>query len=192
MIDRAEIKADAKEKISGKIGALFIIGIIYAIVMGVLTMTFGIGLLVLGGAFMLAVSAIFLRVAKGDEDPDVKDLFATMNSKDISRGFFANIRLAFFTWAWGLLFVIPGIIKSFAYSQTFYLLADNEDMTAVEAQAKSIEMMNGHKGEYFMLMLSFIGWEILANFTFGLLYVWLVPYMSTTFANFYLKLKEAE
>ena len=72
----------------------------------------------------------------------------------------------------------------------FYLLSDNEDMTAAEAQKKSIEMMRGHKWEYFVLNLSFIGWAILALFTFGLLYIWLMPYMEATLANYYLKLKK--
>ena len=191
MINRAEIKADAKDKIKGKILPIFIIGVVYFVVMTVLGFTM-IGALVLGGAFYIALIAIFLNLAKNKKEPEVKDLFTTMTTKDIARGFFAYIRLTFFTFVWSLLFVIPGIVKSIAYSQMFFLLADNEDMTAAEAQKKSIEMMRGHKWEYFVLNLSFIGWAILALFTFGLLYIWLMPYMKATLANYYLKLKKAE
>ena len=50
--------------------------------------------------------------------------------------------------------------------------------------------MNGHKMDYFILNLSFFGWAILGIFTFGLLYLWLIPYMQVTFANFYNEIKE--
>ena len=193
MIDRAEIKADAKEKIKGKIGSLLIIGIIYVIIMAVLGFfTGGIGFIVLGGAFTLAMNMIFIGIAKNNTTPDVKDLFATMNSKDISRGFFATVRQWFFIWAWSLLLIVPGIVKAFAYSQMYFLMAENPDMSAADAQKKSIEMMRGHKGELFVLYLSFIGWMLLAELTFGILLIWLAPYISTTFANFHLKLLEKE
>ena len=81
--------------------------------------------------------------------------------------------------------MIPGVIKAISYSQMFYLMADNPEMTAAEAQAKSMELMNGHKAEYFVLQLSFIGWIFLAALTLGILYIWLLPYMQTTYANYY-------
>ena len=52
-------------------------------------------------------------------------------------------------------------------------------------------LMDGHKMELFKLMLSFIGWIILGMFTFGLLYIWLIPYMNTTIALFYQQLTAA-
>lgn len=50
--------------------------------------------------------------------------------------------------------------------------------------------MNGHKMDYFILELSFIGWSILSVFTFGILMIWLVPYMQVTYANFYNEIKK--
>ena len=50
---------------------------------------------------------------------------------------------------------------------------------------KSKELMKGHKWEFFLLNLSFIGWIILGVFTLGILYLWLIPYMSVTMCNFY-------
>ena len=51
-------------------------------------------------------------------------------------------------------------------------------------------MMKGHKGEYFVLLLSFLGWAIVAAIPFGLGYLWLVPYQQVTFADYYLELKK--
>ena len=190
MIERAEIKADAKSQIQGKIGALLIIRVLLMVVMAALSATV-IGTFVLGGAFVLAISGIFLRVAQGGDRPEPHDLFATMNYDGISRGFLATLRYSVFVWLWGLLFVIPGIVKAIEYSQMFYLLADEPNMSARDAQKQSMELMRGHRGEYFVLMLSFLGWEILSVFTLGFLQIWLVPYLSTTLANYYLKLTES-
>ena len=49
--------------------------------------------------------------------------------------------------------------------------------------------MKGHKWEYFVLGLSFLGWMILGVFTLGILYFWLIPYMQVTCANFYESIK---
>jgi uncharacterized membrane protein len=72
----------------------------------------------------------------------------------------------------------------------YYIALDNPELSATEVINKSKTMMNGHKLDFFILGLSFIGWIILIPFTFGLLSLWLVPYMQVTYANFYNSLKE--
>lgn len=63
---------------------------------------------------------------------------------------------------WALLFVVPGIIAAFRYSQAFYLRVDHPDWTAGMCIAESSRLMIGNKAKYFGLQLSFIGWYILA------------------------------
>ena len=99
--------------------------------------------------------------------------------------------MAVFTFLWSLLLVIPGIIKAYAYSMSFYILADNPELTASEALAKSQSLMRGHKMELFILELSFIGWFFLIGLTFGLAAIYVAPYMEATMANFYNSIKEA-
>ena len=72
----------------------------------------------------------------------------------------------------------------------YYIKLDNPELNEFEVIRRSKEMMNGHKMDYLILCLSFIGWEILGVFTFGILYVWLIPYMNVTIANFYNQLKQ--
>jgi len=72
---------------------------------------------------------------------------------------------------------------------TPYILAENPDMDAMKAIDQSQEMMKGHKMDLFMLYLSFIGWYILAMLTFGIGMIFLMPYINTTVANFYLELR---
>jgi uncharacterized membrane protein len=90
-----------------------------------------------------------------------------------------------FVFLWSLLLIIPGIIKMFSYAMTPYILEEHPELSANEAIDRSRAMMKGHKFDLFWLGLSFIGWMILAFFTFGIGYLWLVPYMETSIAGFY-------
>jgi len=51
-------------------------------------------------------------------------------------------------------------------------------------------MMKGHKWEYFVLVFSFIGWELLTIITLYIGQLWLNPYKKATYANYYLELKK--
>jgi uncharacterized membrane protein len=84
-----------------------------------------------------------------------------------------------------LLLIIPGIIAAISYSMTFYILADDNSLTAMEAIDKSKAMMEGYKLKYFYLSLRFLGWALLAILTFGIGFLWLAPYMMVASAKFY-------
>jgi len=92
---------------------------------------------------------------------------------------------------WSLLFVIPGIVKSYSYRMVPYIIADNPENSATEAITKSRDMMRGHKWNAFVLDLSFIGWLILSGITCGILGIFYVfPYVFETDAELYLALKD--
>lgn len=93
------------------------------------------------------------------------------------------------TSLWLLLFIVPGIIKSFSYAMTPYIIDEYPELSPSEAIHRSRMMMKGHKFDLFWLYLSFIGWFILAAFTFGIGYLWLAPYAQTAEAAFYEEVK---
>lgn len=96
-----------------------------------------------------------------------------------------------YTFLWSLLFVIPGIIKSYEYRMVPYLMAEYPDMASSEAFRISREMMTGNKWEAFVLDLSFIGWNILTMVTFGLVGIFYAgPYQMLTNSALYLTLKK--
>ena len=100
--------------------------------------------------------------------------------------FFVNL----YTTLWSLLFVIPGIVKSYEYKMIPYLLAENPDMTKEQAFEESRRMMLGQKWNTFVLDLSFIGWLILSGMTLGFLGIFYVtPYYYATHAALYEKLR---
>jgi len=90
-----------------------------------------------------------------------------------------------FVFLWSLLLIIPGIIASLAYSMTFFILADEPELGASDALAKSKRMMRGYKWKYFCLNLRFIGWAILCVISLGIGFLWLIPYMQISYAKFY-------
>ena len=92
-----------------------------------------------------------------------------------------------------ILLIIPGIMIAFSLVMVVYLLADSKETSISEAKnirRESIEMMNGYKLDYFVFELSFIGWHFLGAITFGIAYIYVIPYF--TFANtlYYQRLKE--
>ena len=87
---------------------------------------------------------------------------------------------------WSALFVIPGLVKSYSYRLTPYILAENPSMASRDAISLSRKMMNGQKWRAFMLDLSFIGWQFLAALTCGLVGIFhSFPYQCATNAEFY-------
>lgn len=183
-----QMKELAKAKIKGKIGILFLImlvnGVIISLASCIPVVGQVVGAFVLAPAFSLAVVNIYLNIAANDAyKPEVGDLFKNVN--DFWLAFKVTFFTGLFTALWSLLFYIPGIIKAFSYSQAMYIAAQNPKIGALEAINQSKAMMEGHKMELFKLMLSFIGWAILGTFTFGILYIWLIPYMNTTMALFH-------
>lgn len=95
-----------------------------------------------------------------------------------------------YVFLWSILFLIPGIIKSYAYMLVPYILAENPDLDNKRVFALSEEMMRGHKWEAFVLGLSFFGWILLGALTGGIVNLFYVnPYMHATYAEFYSAVK---
>lgn len=93
---------------------------------------------------------------------------------------------------WTCLLVIPGVIASYSYAMTKYILADHPELTAGEAIARSKAMMQGNRMRLFCLQFSFIGWDILASFTLGIGNLWLIPYKEAATAVFYREVSGTE
>lgn len=189
-MERAELKSLAKQQIQGNIGTFFLMTLIVAGVAALANLIPVVGsiasVLVLTPAFGLAMVTAYLKLTKGIQ-PDVKELF--QHFEKFWSAFKVTFFMGLFTALWSLLFWIPGIIKALSYSMSMYILAENPEIGALEAINRSKAMMNGHKMDFFVLQLSFIGWHLLGAITFGIAYVWVTPYMSATTANFYNSIK---
>lgn len=146
--------------------------------------TFMVGPLTLGGYYLA------LHIIR-EKDAHIGHIFRwfTAGSKFI-KSFLLYIVVNIYIFLWFLLFIIPGIIKSFSYAMTYFIINDHPEYSINQAITESRRMMDGHKMEYFILCLSFIGWFILSCITLGIGFLWLIPYFYTTSAAFYEEIAE--
>ena len=114
--------------------------------------------IVIGGAGKLGYAIFNLKLVDNKE-VEFKDLFSQFHR--LGDGFCMNFLVGLYTVLWTLLFVIPGIIKTYSYAMTPYILAENPGMTATEAITESRRIMDGNKWRLFCLSFSFIGWALL-------------------------------
>ena len=108
---------------------------------------------------------------------------------DFTRIFLTILLKGVYTFLWALLLIIPGIVKSYSYAMTEFVLADRPDLAYNEAIEESMRLMQGNKWRLFVLDLSFLGWALLCILTLGIGYLFLAPYMEVAHAHFYADLK---
>lgn len=134
----------------------------------------------------IGVAQNVLAWSRGEDVNKWKVLFSGFNSAKI---FFKQVGVVVLNTIlcalWAILLVVPGIIKGLAYSMYPYVLRDEPDLSVWQTLKKSEAIMKGYKGKLFLLYLSFVGWFILGAFTFGILYIWLTPYIMTSTVKFY-------
>ncbi|MDR0893000.1 MAG: DUF975 family protein [Mediterranea sp.] len=186
----SELRAEARQALSGRWMMAVVATIIYGAITGGLSAIPG-----AGGAISLLVGlpvaygfANALReLLKSDKEVDLGSLFDGF--KDYGRILGTVVLQFVYTVLWTLLLVIPGIIKGYSYSMTYYILKDNPELRNNAAIEKSMAMMNGNKMKLFLLDLSFIGWFFLSILTLGIGFLFLQPYVSVAHAAFYEDLK---
>lgn len=134
----------------------------------------------------IGVAQNVLAWSRGEDVNKWKVLFGGFNSAKI---FFKQVGVVVLNTIlcalWAILLVVPGIIKGLAYSMYPYVLRDEPDLSVWQSLKKSEAIMKGYKGKLFLMYLSFVGWFILGAFTFGILYIWLTPYVMTSTVKFY-------
>lgn len=130
---------------------------------------------------------LFLDLFREGKPIDIGKLFDGF--KDFGRVWGTLILVAIYTILWTCLLIIPGIVKSYSYALTPFILKDEPELKYNAAIEKSMRMMDGYKMKLFLLDLSFIGWMILSVLTLGIGLLFLQPYMNTARAAFYQDLK---
>lgn len=203
----SELRAQARERLEGKWGTFVLMTFLFYVIHVLLQIPGYIGSLleILSPENVLAslsfsnisniLSLLALPLSWGltvsllrnhrEESVDLENLFDGFRGGRYTRVFCALFLVQLFTILWTLLLIIPGIMKAFSYALTPYILLDEPELTARQAITRSCEIMQGRRWKLFCLSLSFIGWGILSLLTFGIGFLWLVPYMNASIAAFY-------
>ncbi|MDN6362084.1 MAG: DUF975 family protein [Tetragenococcus koreensis] len=142
--------------------------------------------------FTVAISWTFLDVLRGKKIviQPFKDVFRTFRAPYALAVLVIYLLTAIFQFLWSLLLVIPGVIKGYSYSQSYYIYYDTYEETGqtpryLDSITASRHLMDGFKAKLFFLDLSFIGWHILSLLTLGIRYLRRMPYINATKAAFY-------
>ena len=203
----SELRAQARERLEGQWGTFVLMTFLMLVIQTILQIPGYIGSLleILSPENVLAslsfsnisniLSLLALPLSWGltvsllrnhrEESVDLENLFDGFRGGRYTRVFCALFLVNLFTFLWALLLIIPGIMKAFSYALTPYIIMDEPELTARQAITRSCEIMEGRRWKLFCLYLSFIGWGILSLLTFGIGFLWLVPYMNASFAAFY-------
>ena len=165
--------------------------IAWLILAAVLMVSFVIGICVsilVSNVILVGSSRYFLE--NREHKTGVSQLFYGFQNGRYSRTVWVMFLRSLYVFGWSLLFLIPGIIKSYSYMMVPYIMAENTYLDKERVFQLSSKMMEGHKMEAFVLECSFIGWFLLAAFSGGILNILYVnPYLHATFAEFYSAVK---
>jgi uncharacterized membrane protein len=144
--------------------------------------------LIISGPMALGFTIFMLAISR-KEETRIGQIFDGF--KNFGTALAAYLLIGLLVCLWLLLLIIPGIIAALAYSQTFFIIADNKDINPIDAIKRSTSMMYGHKWKLFCLGLRFIGWILLCILTLGILFLWITPYMYVSYAKFYDDIKDS-
>ena len=177
-----ELKLLAKQKLEGHWGLVIAIMLVVGAISAVASEIAGVAYLFVVGPLSVGVCTVMLGLfRKGDTR--FADMFAGF--KHYPTNLVTGLLVNLFTFLWTLLFIIPGIVKSYAYAMTYYIQHDHPEMSGRDAINASQKMMYGHKGDLFLLDLSFIGWYLLVILTCGVLSIYVTPYHQAARCAFY-------
>lgn len=191
MISNSEIRAKARQNLGGLFQNTFLIPVLVVLAAGAIISALSatvIGSFIASGLVSIGVAAYFLMRVRGGEANNFASIIDGAKV-DIVGNILTGILQSIFITLWSMLFFIPGIIKACSYSMTYFIKLDHPEYTANQAITESRNMMRGHKMQYFLLKLSFIGWYILGALCIGVGVLWVDAYAQTATAVFYEELK---
>lgn len=200
MILRSELKQNAKDRLKNNWGLAIGIIIVCTLISCIPNLlaeidseSFAISViipiitLVITGPLTIGQCKFFINLANRS-NPKFSDLWYGFNN--MLRAIGVTLLVGVIVFIGSILFIIPGIILAFMYSQVYYIMAENPEMSIMNCLKESSRIMKGHKMDLFILELSFLGWGILMVITLGIAGLYVLPYYNATLTNFYLDIKD--
>lgn len=188
LLTNSELRKDSLEALRGNWGTpIGLCFVIYTIMSLSSAFAGGIVSLIIGGPLVLGITMFFLQFRR-QQNPTFNTGFDGFKHFGPALGLY--LLQGLFVLLWTLLLVIPGIIKSLSYSQSFFIMVDEPEISPLDAISKSRRMMRGAKGKLFLMYLNFFLLSLLCILTLGIGYLWLIPFINNTMAGFYEDLKK--
>lgn len=207
-MDRAELKRQARASLGGKLfGPVWLHAVLAVLVAslltgiagslstaaqrelpGVVTLSLNLLALIMGGPISYGLAWMFMRQSRDGQPMQLGDLFRGFR-EDFKGLFVQNMMQNLFIVLWTLLFIIPGIVAELSYSMSYFVKVDHPEYSWQQCISESKRLTSGHKGEIFVLQLSFVGWMLVGILCLGVGALWVTAYLNTTMALCYQQLK---
>lgn len=203
--NRKALKIDAKKDISGRLGTALTPFFFTLAISVILSVVVNIGnyswfMLVIGNLLSIAYAFLAPSIQVGSarftlafierSNTSFKMLFEDIKHTDrLGNEWLANFLSVLIIVAGFICFIIPGIYLALRLSMINYIFAENPNIKCTAAIKRSMEITKNHIGELIVLALSFILWDLLVIFTFGIAVFYVEPYYRCTFARYYLSLR---
>ena len=189
MKSRKEIKKTARELLARNLFSnewlMMLLAILLMSLISGAVSSFVIGF-ILVGCFSIGLARIQLAVVRRqDKAADLGKMFTGFTDGHVGDNIVLGILQTIFIFLWSLLFIIPGIVKSYSYAMSYFIKIDHPELSASDCITASRKMMKGHKWQLFVMDLSFIGWYIVGFLCLGVGTLWVEAYHQTAKAEFY-------
>ena len=192
MIDNNTIKANARTQLGNNIFSnywlmILVCGLIYGVITSVASYIV-VGSIIVMGPLCYGMARVTVKRACGAPTVEIGDVF-----KGFTENFVGSLVLGFmqslFIFLWSMLFLIPGIVKSYSYSMAFFIQQDDPSKDWKTCLDESIAMMYGYRWQLFCIDFVMGLWALLGSLACGIGVLFVLPYSYMSHANFYLALK---
>ncbi len=185
----SQLRAEARKALSEKWGVMIVATVIYAAIAIAVCMIFqkyyficACASVLLFSPLLYGINLLSLKIYRRNAT-GVETMFEGFST--YTRVVLTMLLRGIYTSLWGLLLIIPGIVKGYSYALTPYVMIDKPELGYNECIEESMRLMDGYKMKLFLLDLSFIGYALLSVITFGIGYIFLLPYIEVAHAAFY-------
>ncbi len=192
MIDNNTIKANARAQLGNNIFSnywlmILVCGLIYGVITSVASYVV-VGALIVMGPLSFGMARVTVKRACGAPTVEISDVFKGFTD-NFTGSLVLGIMQSLFICLWSMLFVIPGIVKSYSYAMAFYIQQDDPSKDWKTCLDESIAMMYGNRWQLFCIDFVMGLWMLLGSLACGIGVIFVMPYQYMSHANFYLALK---
>lgn len=198
-MNRADLKQRAKAQLGGSIfGSVWLYAVLVFFINALIQLVGGqipllgrvVGLL-LTGPLSYGIAKMLLKQSRDGQAMNVAEMFDGFKD-DFGGNFLLHLLMSIFIALWSLLLVVPGIIKALGWSMAYYIKVEHPEYTWKQCLDASTALTNGHKGDLFVLHLSFVGWYFVGSLCLGVGTLWVMPYHQATLTQCYHWLKSQQ
>ena len=192
MVSNAELKKNAREQLGGSIFQnnwlmMLLACLIVTVLTSAASVVFFVGSLIVVGPLGYGLARVMTDRVRSKERIELGDTFKGF-TENFGGSLILGLLQSIFIALWSLLLVVPGIVKAYSYSMSYYIQQEDKSKDWKACLDESRQMMDGYKGRLFCLDLSFIGWYIVGALCFGVGTLFVAPDHRMARANFFMAL----